>query len=367
MQTFMGREYAPESAVATAVELQIDGDALLVKATVFDADSVMEKTGGRFYLRDFEIEVGGFSSTVTILKHKPTKITLMIEDPGFVNALAQTKTPLADQASKASRKIKNVPRKLAMTWGTILGGTFAAVFIAYFSMEGIVGWIADRIPPQVERIIGETYVHLMPGSHSRVESENQHRIDRIAERLLRNLKNNPYQFEFIVVDDTQINAASLPGGIVLVYSGLIDHAQNDHEIAGVLGHEIGHVTRKHALRAMLHGIGFSNLVSIAFSGVSPEVVSLMGHTVDLEKLSYGRSQEYEADNIGTQLAVDSDYNPRGMVEFFSRLENELGGSNTLLAFLSTHPMPADRVTRIKQQIEQMEAARKARHLTTARQ
>lgn len=359
MQTFKGREYAPDSAVATAVDIELDGEALLIKATVFGADSQLEKAG-KLHVNDFEIEVGGFSSTTTMLKHVPTKTTLMVEDAALLDALTKTNSPVAEKATKAHKQIKNVPRKVALTWSLLLGGTFAAVFVVYFSMEGIVGWIAERTSPTVERIIGETYVRLMPGGNRRIESANQRRIDRIASRLVEHLKDNPYRFEFIVVDDTNVNAASLPGGIVLVNSGLIDHAQSDHEIAGVLGHEIGHVSRKHSLRAMLHGLGLGNLVSIVFSGISPTLAEVMSHAVDLEKLSYGRNQEYDADAVGTQLVVDSDYNPEGLITFFTRLENELGGGNDMLAFLSTHPMPKDRVERIKQRIAEMERDRKAR-------
>lgn len=359
MQTFKGREYAPDSAVATAVDIELDGETILIKATVFDADSQLEKAG-KLHISDFEIEVGGFSSTTTMLKHVPTKTTLMVEDQALLSALAKTKSPVAEKAKKAHKQIKNVPRKVALTWSLLIGGTFFAVFLVYFSMEGIVGWIAERTSPTVERIIGETQVRFMSANSRRVESANQRRIDRIASRLVSNLKDNPYQFEFIVVDDPNINAFAYPGGIVFVCSGLIDNAQSDHEIAGVLSHEIGHVIRKHQLKAMLHGIGLLNLVTFAFSDFSPTLADVMSKAVDLERLSYKRSQELDADIIGTQLVIDSDYNPEGILNLFTRLQNQMGTSNRVPLLLSTHPMIDDRIQKIAQQVAETERARKAR-------
>lgn len=358
MQTYKGREYAPDSAVATAVELQLEGEVLIVKATVSGSEAQLEKVG-KLHLNDFEIEVGGFSSTTTMLKHVPSKTTLMVEDATLLDALSATKTPLAEKAAKARGQIKAVPRKVATTWGIVLGGTFALVAAVYLSLEGIIDWVAERTPPSVERFVGETYVRIMPGNNERAETPNQRRIDKIAKRLVDNIKNNPYRFEFIVVESEDVNAASLPGGIVIVNSGLINHAESDDEIAGVLAHEIGHVTRKHALRKMLHSIGIGNLVSIVFGGISPEAATIMSQAVDLEGLSYGRAKEFDADSVGTQLAYESDYNPNGLVGFFTRMQEELGGNNKLLEIVSTHPMPADRVDRIKQQIEKLEATRKA--------
>lgn len=155
-----------------------------------------------------------------------------------------------------------------------------------------------------------------------------------------------YQWEFNLVDDKQLNAWCMPGGKVVVYSGILPVTKDDTGLAVVLGHEISHALAGHGneriSQAMVAEYGGAILGSTISNGQIASIfqqVYPVGAQVAL--LKYGRSQELEADEMGLYLMSMAGYDPRQAHPFWQRMEASSNG-NTPPEFLSTHPSPENR-------------------------
>jgi len=155
----------------------------------------------------------------------------------------------------------------------------------------------------------------------------------------------PYTFQ--VVNDDSINAFATMGGYVYVHTGLLKAADNEAEVAGVMAHEIAHITNKHALKQMRQRIIAGGVANAA--GVDNSVLVAVGVEVGLN-LPKSRRDEYEADRSGLETIVRSGYAPKGMVGFFQKLLNAGGGS--VPTILRTHPHTEDRIANLEQMLQQ---------------
>ncbi len=174
-------------------------------------------------------------------------------------------------------------------------------------------------------------------------------VRQIAAEILGAAGPQPFAYEFFVVDDAEINAFAGPAGHVYVHTGTILKARNVSELAGVMGHEIGHVVHRHVAenydKQRAAGIGHQLLVvgaGILGGGTAAEAVNLGGGlTAMLVLNSFGREAEREADGFALEVLPRAGYDPRGMVSFFETLRAEGGGRGP--AFLSSHPTTEERI------------------------
>jgi predicted Zn-dependent protease len=163
-------------------------------------------------------------------------------------------------------------------------------------------------------------------------------------------------WRFRVIERREKNAFALPGGYIYVTSGLVRSAQNDDEIAGVLAHEITHVTLRHgtnqASKAVLTRMPLQFLGGIMGRGVGSMLTQLgVGFGLNSLFLKYGRTAETQADVGAVQLMTRSGYNPHGLSKFLGTLKK--GGSE----FFSDHPNPSNRIERINQEITMLSRRR----------
>ena len=159
-------------------------------------------------------------------------------------------------------------------------------------------------------------------------------------------------WEFTLLDSKVINAFALPGGKVFMSRGLLEEMTNEAQLAGVLGHEIGHVTAEHAdkhiARATTLQIGatiasiFASEAGAAASAATQVLVSSAGTFA----LKFGRDEELEADSLGIRYMVADHYNPIGQLQVMQILKKASGGGSSP-EWLSTHPAPKTRIDRIE--------------------
>jgi predicted Zn-dependent protease len=165
-----------------------------------------------------------------------------------------------------------------------------------------------------------------------------------------------HSFQFSVVRDNEINAFALPGGFVCVNSGLVLATRNENELAGVIGHEIVHVTQRHIARSIIaqsrNGImsAAAMLAAILLGAAGGGDAAIAGvaaaQTVALQnQMSFSRAEETEADNIGIALVARSGFDPNGMWQFFEVLERLNGSRNEadIPAILRNHPVTNERI------------------------
>ena len=166
-------------------------------------------------------------------------------------------------------------------------------------------------------------------------------VDQVGQRLAAQSGRSNIPYTFQVVDDDSVNAFATMGGFVYVNKGLLKLADNEAELASVIGHEIGHITAKHALKQMKETALASGVASVA--GLNRNAAVAIG--VDLAlKRPHSRNAEFEADQLGFKTLGRAGYAQSAMVTFMSKLLNQ----RSVPTFLSSHPATADRVARLKQ-------------------
>jgi hypothetical protein len=177
-------------------------------------------------------------------------------------------------------------------------------------------------------------------------------INRIGQRLAANAGGPEFQYQFRVVNQSDINAFALPGGYIFVNRGILDNARNEGEVAGVLAHEISHVALRHgthqASKAYLAQAGISILGGIlggrVGQGTAQIINAVGGIGLNALFLKYSRDLETQADLRGSQILAASGYTPADMISFFQTLERVDPSKKT--NWLSDHPAPPDRIARI---------------------
>jgi Zn-dependent protease with chaperone function len=183
-------------------------------------------------------------------------------------------------------------------------------------------------------------------------------ITSLGQRLVARSPNpSKFPFTFKLVDDKEINAFALPGGPIFIHRGAIEAADNEAQIAGVMGHEIAHVLLRHGAAQQRKGGFLSTAAGIigAVAGDSTKgqiigAVAAFGANATL--LRYSRDAETQADLMGTQILYDTGYTPQAMAQFFEKLAREHKGSKTEQWF-SNHPIPENRVTKVNEEIKRI--------------
>ncbi len=182
-------------------------------------------------------------------------------------------------------------------------------------------------------------------------------INEIGLRIAAQTNDGDHDFTFFVIDDARINAFALPGGYIGVHTGLLQATRSEDELAGVLAHEIAHVTQRHIARA-IHASQRQSLLTTAMmlgvllagvAGGSGEMIqggiAVAQGTAIQQQINFTRSNEFEADRIGIAALADAGFDPNGMASFFEVMSRQQPADLKMRApeFLRTHPVTTDRV------------------------
>ena len=172
------------------------------------------------------------------------------------------------------------------------------------------------------------------------------------------------RYEFFVVRDPTLNAFALPGGYVGVHTGLISATRNESELAGVLGHELGHVTQKHIARMVdsqknnslvsLLALAVAILAARSNSDVTQAAIATSQAYSIQSQLDFTRENEREADRVGLQTMAGAGFSPQGMASFFERLQSQ-GRlyENNAPGYLRTHPLTFERIADMENRLSQL--------------
>src|SRR5688572_27655117 len=162
---------------------------------------------------------------------------------------------------------------------------------------------------------------------------------------------SPYKFSFhVLADPRTVNAFALPGGPIFITEGLLRLLKTEGELAGVLGHEIGHVIARHSSERLAKQQLTQGLLSALVVGSGDYNAAQVGQLVgSMINMKYGREDELESDALGVRIAVEAGYDPRAMVRVMEVLAKASSGSRQP-EFFSTHPAPENRSAKIQEAI-----------------
>ncbi len=185
---------------------------------------------------------------------------------------------------------------------------------------------------------------------------NAQMVQRVGQKIINStaVKETPYKFQFHLLADREvINAFALPGGQIFITSRLLELLESEDQLAGVLGHEIGHVVGRHSTEQMaktdlLQGLarGAGVLMSDGQSQGSAQMAASIANLIGMK---YGRDDETEADSLGVKFLIEVGYNPEAMIGVMEILKNNAGGGHQP-EIMSTHPDPGNRIEHIRAEI-----------------
>ena len=193
------------------------------------------------------------------------------------------------------------------------------------------------------------------------DAEINRYINVLGDSIARIADDRSLEWQFFVVDSPEINAFAVPGGFIYINRGLIERAQNLSQLAGVLGHEIGHVTERHSMEQMRDmeranaGVTLACiLTNVCNSQATGALINVAGGAVFAR---FSRDDENEADRVGIEHVVRAGIDPRGVPEMFRLLLSERQRSpSSVDAFFSTHPLEEDRITSTEAIIARLDPA-----------
>ena len=258
--------------------------------------------------------------------------------------------------------------RLAAGWTVALGLLFGGI---WWGLSSAAPLIAAMTPIAVEERIGKSTVDqvtlLFGGFKSSDEltcrrREGLRALDAMTEQLVA-VDDSPYDFKIRVLDIDIPNAFAAPGGYIVIFRGLIDLAESPDEVAGVLAHEMGHVTHRHSMTHLVRTIGFQALIVPLISGgaMAADVLSEMGQAA--LQASYTRELEEDADRVAVELMNRAGLKAATFTDLLYRIEQEFGGlpeedetdsdttddgSFSIPDMMATHPSTPDRARMVRE-------------------
>ncbi len=182
------------------------------------------------------------------------------------------------------------------------------------------------------------------------------RVREIGQKVAGYSDRKDIRYNFFVVEDSQVNAFSIPGGYVYVHTGLLEKATDD-ELACVLGHEIGHIAARHIAKKLQAQLGYDILMNIALREANiRDFQKAINITFNLISLGYSREDEILADRLGVKYANKAGYDPWAMISFLKKLKEIEGEDPGLIfIFLRSHPAITQRIKILQSEIPAIKA------------
>ncbi len=345
-EDFKARLFEVEAAEAKVVTLQLSAQGLYIKE--IDAN---------LNLDDLTIEAAGHAGDrFKIICGKSGRV-LITHDDKLLEQLTQSgSTAITKLADQAKKNVTQRHSRFKRYWLTVSAISALLLLATVLAMDPLEGALVASIDNKLEAKVAD---FLPKPKNEEKDTAQSKRINKIGQRLVAQLDKCPYTFHFQTNKDPEINAFAFPAGSIYVNTGLIDAAQSDDELAGVMAHEIGHVLHRDVLRAAVRRVGLLSFITIitgagAGSETADNMANMLSMAEGLESLNYSRKQETAADIEGIKLVTLADYKGEAFIDFFQRLEaDKMTKDNAVLAIISSHPMNKERIATIRAELEKL--------------
>ncbi len=327
--------------------VQVDGGGLTITFESEGAEGAREAV----HFSGLTVSTGGLDHDQLVVKWSGQKgeRTLYLKNPEVIRAFRQAAPDhMSHSFEQAAERVRQVRRRSRFAWSLVGGMILSTVLGLWLGSDLLVEIAISRIPVEWEQKLGESaYRDFL--SHQEVMKEGPAvtALGEMTQRMTAQIPNSPYKFDVTVVKSDVVNAFALPGGYVVVFTGLMKKAESGEEVAGVLSHELNHVLRRHGLERIVKSLGLMTVMAIVLGDQQGLVGMMQQLSVELLTLKFGREQETEADLTGLQLLQRAKIDPSGMITFFERLSEKDEGR---MEWLSTHPMSAARAERLKAEL-----------------
>jgi len=315
-------------------------------------------------LQDIVVKRGGSSGHLVFFEHHAYPGWIVYtEKKSILKKLKGRSSPYNPYKPELSQQVTHIRKKTLGLRAIIVASLLviaALIYGLYLLRTPINKAIAKSIPAEWETALGETVFQGYKEGKTLIEDAGiLASLETITHPLLSNITDRRYEYRVYIIKDPTINAFALPGGYVVLHTGLLLAAESAEEVLGVLAHEISHVTLQHGIRKLLDSIGLLLIVKAVLGDQSGIWGELIDNGAFLLNQKFSRGFEQEADEAGFLYLVNARIDPRGMMGFFQRLKEESKKAGTLaleetLNFLSTHPDPGSRIEYLDRKWQQLE-------------
>jgi predicted Zn-dependent protease len=257
-----------------------------------------------------------------------------------------------------------------------VGGIGLLVFLASCAINPVSGQHEFMLLNEQEEVQlgGQTDAQIVKEYRLYPDPRLTSYVEPIGQRLAKTSHRAELPFQFKILDSAAVNAFAVPGGYVYVTRGILSSLNSEAELAGVLGHEIGHITARHSAqqysRAQVAqvGLGIGSIVGAVFPVIGGLTTGLAQVGVGMLFLSFSRDNERQADSLAVEYASKTGYDGAQLASFFESLERMNPGADRsgLPSWFSTHPSPEDRLKAVRAQAKEWQARVGARELRVNR-
>ena len=315
-----------------------------VSAHFFGAQLAIDAPGHSVEVAQLVVSVGGIDGPELFLNWldaQGRQASLKPQTAADI-AIVLTEAPAALQP-QLQRLWSERQRNRRQVSGWLAGLTGAAVVasaLLWWQGSNAIGALAGFIPLSVEKQLGELALSQVRAQGGIADSgAAQQTVQDIGRKLTAGSR---YSYRWLVKQDDSVNAFAMPGGIIVVHTGLLRQAADPGELAGVLAHEVQHVEQRHSLRQIISSLGWGALVGVTIGDISA-VAAMLAHQAGT--LYFSRDMEEEADRLGLLALQRAHIQPDGMLRFFQKLGKT--DDATPPGWLSSHPQTAARAQQIR--------------------
>ena len=214
--------------------------------------------------------------------------------------------------------------------------------------------LSGKTSPEEEARIGQQIAGNLLGAAPLVKDDNLQRyVNRVGRWVSLQSERPDLAWHFGVIDSDDLNAFAAPGGYVFLTKGLYRKLKNEAELAGVLGHEIGHVIRKHHLKLLRKSQGIAAIGGFLGGKMKDEnqlVQNLIGNGAEIVARGLDKDAEYEADRIGVVLTARAGYDPYALPAVLAEIGHVAKGDKSVSLLFKTHPLPEDRLGQLSEAV-----------------
>ena len=228
----------------------------------------------------------------------------------------------------------------------LVGGMLLLALVFYLILGVTADLAVAKIPIKAEVWLGEYFVDSFEANE---DEALRRRLQTLLDNLPADSPLHKYSFTVQLVKNNEVNALALPGGHIVVFSGLVEQAESENELAMVLAHELGHFAHRDHLKRLGRGLGLSVAAMLVF-GEDSAISRLVSNLFLVTESSYSRQQESDADRFGLELLVNSYGHAGGATDFFARVGKKAGSRAPYL--LASHPHPDDRIEELQSLISE---------------
>lgn len=345
------RSAAMSEPIRATVHVEGEPDPVAVEVRVGEA--VEARAGERAFaipLSELTLEPGGFDGDFVFCRASDftPAFTIAVRDPRFVAILAERADErLRGELAKVGAHRKAHARGKWIGIGAALA-VLALIGVVIATVPAMLASSIDALPSSIDRQLGEAAMLQVPLGQEVRDPAVRALVDEVVDRLSPHAAMEDVDFRVKVVESDDVNAFALPGGQIVVFTGLLRAASGPDEVAGVLAHEIAHVTLRHGLRNVAHRAGLVLAVQLLLGDASGWVQLAGEAAVLAQSNDYSREQESAADAEGVRMLLAAGLDPDGLADFFRLLEDQPGSElSGAMSWLSTHPDHRSRIEHVE--------------------